>query len=779
MRKLITFGIALLILITLVSAVTITQSGSFGNFVLNVWNTSNSQETLTFTGGENQTLYLRLPKYINVTHAQIFLNSTDNLNNLSLEVGTPDGTNEYFFEGEFNSSEIINTTNRFNNPSFESPISGNDWIYSELEDTGNSSGQIVTESGWHQNNAYFLFVTGNAGAVKPYAEITQPIDLTYIENITFMAQFSLDDSRDSFQFKLNNSVLANITNSFSKTNLSYDVSNYTGSYNVTIKIIGRQGASDSVSGKVDQFRIYKGNNTPNINPTIFNSYLNSCSAVGGYCDVPFIFNSKSAGDLVADVGHSINYSLLYNFTYDNETIEENSNLYNLTVPSGNITSATLWFNNSGYPATVGSPSSAYINLNPFEVPTGLNYTASMFWELDQGNTTESNQTVHKINLFECSESSSIHFIIKNEEDGSNLTGDLTADFDLWYFPGFNRSYFFDLAGNHTYEFCKTPAWANYTTNALIQYGATGYFNRNYYLNDLITSTQQEITLYLLNESSDTTIFTIYDYDATSTTLEDVFIVMERYVNGSWVQVDTKLSDISGKAQFGYVPLMQYRFTLTKDGYNENSFELNPILFSTYDIKMTKSVLLNYSQDYDGLSITYSPAYFNNNAVTLFTFNIYSPGETLLYYGYNLTYPGGNNTNWGNTSSGGQLFSSVNISNAGLFDTVNLTYFYETEYSGLREHSILIIIDPNNESENTFVKNRSETYGLGIFERMLIMTLIILFIVGIAALIGQPIPGLGLAALVFGYMVYIGFIPIWSVLPSMLIMILYISWKSGG
>ena len=78
-----------------------------------------------------------------------------------------------------------------------------------------------------------------------------------------------------------------------------------------------------------------------------------------------------------------------------------------------------------------------------------------------------------------------------------------------------------------------------------------------------------------------------------------------------------------------------------------------------------------------------------------------------------------------------------------------------------------------------MSNKDNTYGLGIFERLLIATIIIIFTVGIATLIGQVIPGLALGMFVYGFLCFIGFIPLWAILPSMLIGVFFITWKSGG
>ena len=89
------------------------------------------------------------------------------------------------------------------------------------------------------------------------------------------------------------------------------------------------------------------------------------------------------------------------------------------------------------------------------------------------------------------------------------------------------------------------------------------------------------------------------------------------------------------------------------------------------------------------------------------------------------------------------------------------------------------IEVSTAGNYTFIQNQDNTYGLGIFERILLATIIVLFVVGIATLVGQPIPGFILGLFIMGYMAYIGFIELWLILPSMFIGVIFMGWKSGG
>lgn len=307
--------------------------------------------------------------------------------------------------------------------------------------------------------------------------------------------------------------------------------------------------------------------------------------------------------------------------------------------------------------------------------------------------------------------------------------------------------------------------------------STGNYSNRTYIVTVGDQTTQVLNAYL-TASSSTTLFTVYDADATSIAITEAMATMYRFIDGSWTAVESKLTDITGKAQFTYTTNVNYRFLFSKTGFNDNIFYLNPILFDNYDIKLSKSVLLDYVQDYDKISILYSPQSFDNNATTEFNLLISSPSGLFTEYGFNLTYPGGSVASLGFNAIGEQLTSDVNITGATIFDTVTLDYYYISSTSGRRNFTILLPINtvPSN---FTFLANREQTHGLGVFERIFIITILILLIVGIASLAGQPIPGLALAALVFGYMTYIGFVELWLILPSMFVIVFILIWKSGG
>ena len=181
-------------------------------------------------------------------------------------------------------------------------------------------------------------------------------------------------------------------------------------------------------------------------------------------------------------------------------------------------------------------------------------------------------------------------------------------------------------------------------------------------------------------------------------------------------------------------------------------------------------------DYQSIVLTYGPKHFyegKNN----FTFLIYNPNADLVTYGFNLTFPGGTAGNSGTTDIGESLYSNFTIGPSLAFDKVELNYYYETNISGIRSFTYYYPI--TGITNNTMMRNKTETYGLGLIERILISVLLIILIAGVGTLIGQPIAGFGLGLFMYGYFVYIGFLPLWSILLTMLLGLIIIGSRPEG
>lgn len=395
---------------------------------------------------------------------------------------------------------------------------------------------------------------------------------------------------------------------------------------------------------------------------------------------------------------------------------------------------------------------------------GYNVTMdALGYTLEYATVTPNASTAHY--TFDATKVNTISIEIRDEETNSLILENVSMRFST---NSSEEDYF---TSNGTF-FLEDQTPAEY----LISFNSSGNYSYRTYAVTLDNRSTLSLTAYLASGTSNT-LFTVSD-DSSDVAIENVLATMYRFINGSWQAVESKYTDITGKAQFSYKPYTNYKFFLGKTDYDDYVFYLNPILFSEYDIKMTKSTQIDYESDFDGLAVIYSPTIFaeGNNS---FNFIISSPGGTLVNYGYTLTYPGGTSSTSGSNAIGGQLNVDFTISNATVWDEVQLYYYYTSTIGGSKNYTFNFPIQVQENYNQTFLSNRDNTYGLGIFERVFVATLIVIFVVGIATLVGQPIAGFAVGLFIFGYMVYIGFIPIWAILISMFIGGVFLMWKSGG
>lgn len=338
----------------------------------------------------------------------------------------------------------------------------------------------------------------------------------------------------------------------------------------------------------------------------------------------------------------------------------------------------------------------------------------------------------------------------------------TINIDSTYYD-----YYTTLSNVSSRDICIYPASLNQSAAVTIsyQYGDTFF---NFYDTLYLDSDLKNIILQVDTNTKETQ-FTIKD-EVTGNFIEGALVTSYARVNGVFVVKESKLSDITGRVKLNYLENQEYKFHVSKVDYSPSIFTLNPVLFDSYNIILAPTSSINYSQDMDRISIAFSPPLYTNNQNNTFTFLIGSPYSELISYGYTLTYPGGTTSNQGTNTQGDYLTSNISIVGAEFNDRGRLDYFYDTELSGIRNFTFYYPISVNS-TEGTFMELKGDTFGLGLFERVFIITIALIFIVGIASLIGQAIPGLALSLMFMGFFVYVGFIPIWTILISFFGMII--------
>jgi hypothetical protein len=306
---------------------------------------------------------------------------------------------------------------------------------------------------------------------------------------------------------------------------------------------------------------------------------------------------------------------------------------------------------------------------------------------------------------------------------------------------------------------------NYTTKTY----AITVENRSFqYLNAYISSSYQ------------TFIITIQD-SATSSTIEGASITMERLINSTWTIVESKLSDITGRAQFSYLPAIKYKFTVGLTGYTSKVFYLDPIIFSTYTVNIDPELDYSSESDYSDLQIALYPRLFYNNRTNNVTFIISSPTGKLTNYTIEITAPGGSAYDTGNLANGESFILPFNISGATIFDRVNINYSYVTTDASRKTYNFrYTILGPGSVANYTISQAITEDYGMGMFEKAILAFLAVVVLSGFAFMALGIGGALFVGLLAEGVAVYLGLLPLASVIISMLLgTVIIISSGMGG
>lgn len=366
-------------------------------------------------------------------------------------------------------------------------------------------------------------------------------------------------------------------------------------------------------------------------------------------------------------------------------------------------------------------------------------------------------------VYNISKVPAVNITIRTEANNSLITELVTMEFVS------NTTAFTNTTTTGTFYDDSIPTGA-YT----ITFSSANFTSRQYQatFNEF---TYQELNAYLVPTGSPNTVFTFKDRD-TSNLLEDVILTVEANVDGVWTVVEVLSSDITGKAQFDYVASKAYRFTASKTGYTSKTWELNPILFSSYVINMVKDVDEAETGALTGVSIRITPSTYYNGAANNVSILFANPRGNFLSYGYNVTFNGLTNTTSGANVYGSTLTTTINVYNASINDVVTLKYYYVladgTRHDFTKTYSLAV------DADGSWLKNLGQDYGLGLFERLLIMTVITIVVAGVVAVFSNEIAGGVTAMFIWGFFVWTGFVSYWVVIPSLVFLTILVMWRSS-
>jgi hypothetical protein len=257
---------------------------------------------------------------------------------------------------------------------------------------------------------------------------------------------------------------------------------------------------------------------------------------------------------------------------------------------------------------------------------------------------------------------------------------------------------------------------SFTTNNSLYSVRTGYVV-------VADGSNQTYNIYLANSTA-----VLLNFRAVGgAAISGVFVNVKSFVNGSLVSVESGLSGVDGAFQFGGLMNKYYFISVSKDGYAPYSFELNPILYTSYTIPL--SVLVSGTVTPTAYAVWY-PNTFIKGRSTDFRIQFYSPYNSLISYSYFLDYPNGNDSNIG-FSSGGETFSnSFIIVNGSRNDFVrlNITWFLSDGSSQTNSYSYPLIVQLTN---RTIMTGNDKGYGFLIGDKVFLTAIILLIVMGIA------------------------------------------------
>ena len=306
---------------------------------------------------------------------------------------------------------------------------------------------------------------------------------------------------------------------------------------------------------------------------------------------------------------------------------------------------------------------------------------------------------------------------------------------------------------------------------------TGNYSTTSYIITVADRSSQTLNAYL-TANAQLTIFTVQDASS-GQVIEGATLSQSKLINATYVLIESKLSDISGRVQMSYLSGASYLFTVSKSGYNTKQFNLNPVLFSSYTVNLDRLVSQNQTAQLSDVSIAYTPksAYaFNNQSVVIY---VSSPNGILLNYFVVLNYSGSYACKGGSNAYGELINLSLNITNASITDKVRLYIEYNTTLGNRFNFTYYLPIVGGYTGTNTFEDLRNRDYGLGWLERVLIATGIIIIVAGMVFLIAGGLPALGIGVLLMGFFMYINFIPLWGLLISAFVGIILLSRQQGA
>jgi hypothetical protein len=456
-------------------------------------------------------------------------------------------------------------------------------------------------------------------------------------------------------------------------------------------------------------------------------------------------------------------ALMLNYTVLNLTVKDNLTTANIN----NITTSLSSTNQSGNIATLANTA----NPQYFYIYNNYNYTLrtsaagynSLDYQITPNTTGVYNYTVNLTAnnsvLFYFYNSTSLNLI-----NNTNISAFLTYGSSSYTCGSSTGSCLIANLTPNTYNIIISATGYN-TLTGVIAVGNNTFQTYNAYLNTLST----------LN-----TIFTITDQQTLNPIVNATLTIESRIPsNPVYTFVTALSSDIVGSAQLNYASTNYYRITVSAPGYNNNQFELKPIIYTAYEIRLTANNTLSVNNSYQNVMVSTTPSYVINRQLANFTYTITAPSSILNYYSYNVTTSYDNTviSGAGSNAYGGTLNGSLYVNTTSLNQSLYLTTTYQLT-NGASYTTVKIISIQDVATSSTSAGAANNFFGLSIFDRMLIIVITVLMSAGMVFYFAGTIAGGAMAILVLGYFMLTGFMPIWGGAISIVLLVMLLARASA-
>jgi hypothetical protein len=591
------------------------------------------------------------------------------------------------------------------------------------ESVGNYEIYCKNESSNWVYVTYFTDVSGGFD-LPLYYKIVMPINSDSTSLTTYL------DLTDETLYN----ITINATNYESQTYTDYNIS-LNGSISTTLIPLTKVNflAKDLYNNDVDTFNITYSGTTYNNSQTI------SIPTGAGYYNFTFSktnWYNYTQEFYLESIEQTKTFTNLYQNVFNvtlkdistNATINENGVFnftYSGTTYTYNITNGTTSFN-----TIYGVHSNLFMTTDTY-----YNH-----YESDVNVTTATNNQIYYLY-----KDRSVWFYLKDFVNGDSL-----ENFSVSVYSETNV-----YNGSTTNNVIKLD---NFTTGVYsVTYFKTGYTNVNYFIT-IQNKSHQTLTGYMVNESLDNYASTIFNIEnvVTSGSIYGATISMYKLINNEWVLVASRFSDITGRASFGFLTQLEYKFVITKTGYEQREFLLMP-LYTTYTIKMTPTQTPYTQYNTNWAYYLSNNGIFYNNQLNVFDVSLSSGKGTFENYDITITnYDGTNQTITCTNAYGCSDEVNLSVLANSYSDVIKITL--DVKESGLTTKTFVYSYAISDFYLNNTLyswKDITSTAGIGGLEKGMLYTLITIIMVGVIAFVSVSvgIPVMITSGLTFALITY--------------------------